>query len=282
MRKLRGRKLKRQKRFIILSLTILMVFFTTGYAAFSTKIKLNTKGNIKSNKLTLDPNGGILDVTSKRVTKGKAYGELPTPTREGYIFKGWNGKNLMNLNVLESLPSDTSFSNTTARTFMLGRYVNGLAYNNYYNPPAVINYAVTQDSISLTAKSGYGVGFPFLSSANKIYTISFDSNGTANRGYSLLYYNSDGNLISYNYTTTVPTHTTKTFTTPADTYYLVVDFNGSDADTNIVFTNIQLEEGTEATEWEPYFITSDTIVTQEGAHTLTAIWEEEPVEQTEP
>ena len=86
MRKLRGRKLKRQKQLVILSLIVLMVFFTTGYAAFSTTIRLNTKGNIKSNKLTLDPNGGILDVTSKRATKGKTYGELPTPTREGYIY----------------------------------------------------------------------------------------------------------------------------------------------------------------------------------------------------
>lgn len=47
MRKLRGKKLKKQKRLVILSLTILMIFFTTGYAAFSTKIKLNAKGNIK-------------------------------------------------------------------------------------------------------------------------------------------------------------------------------------------------------------------------------------------
>ena len=47
MRKLRGKKLKKQKRVIILSITILMIFFTTGYAAFSTKIRLNAKGNIK-------------------------------------------------------------------------------------------------------------------------------------------------------------------------------------------------------------------------------------------
>lgn len=47
MRKIRGRKLKKQKKLVILSLTISMILFTTGYAAFSTKIKINTKGNIK-------------------------------------------------------------------------------------------------------------------------------------------------------------------------------------------------------------------------------------------
>lgn len=31
----------------------------------------------------------VLDVTSKRVSYGCEYGELPTPTRRGYDFKGW-------------------------------------------------------------------------------------------------------------------------------------------------------------------------------------------------
>ena len=57
---------------------------------------------------------------------------------------------------------------------------------------------------------------------------------------------------------------------------------GTGGGTNAHIKSIQLEKGTEATDYEPYYITSDTIVTQEGEHTLTAIWEEEPVEQTEP
>lgn len=46
MRKTRGRKLKRQKKLILLSIILLMAILTTGYAAFSTKIRLNAKGNI--------------------------------------------------------------------------------------------------------------------------------------------------------------------------------------------------------------------------------------------
>ena len=34
---------------------------------------------------------------SKTVTYDSTYGTLPTPTREGYMFVGWNGKNLLNL-----------------------------------------------------------------------------------------------------------------------------------------------------------------------------------------
>ncbi len=47
MRKPRGIKLKRNKYIVIMSLITFMFLFTTGYAVFSTKIKLNAKGNIK-------------------------------------------------------------------------------------------------------------------------------------------------------------------------------------------------------------------------------------------
>ena len=40
----------------------------------------------------------------------------------------------------------------------------------------------------------------------------------------------------------------------------------------VKFSNIQLEEGSEATEYEPYYITSDTKVVQNKDHTLKAIW----------
>ena len=36
-----------------------------------------------------DPNGGSISTISKKVTYGEAYGTLPTPTRDGYTFKGW-------------------------------------------------------------------------------------------------------------------------------------------------------------------------------------------------
>ena len=44
-------------------------------------------------------------------------------------------------------------------------------------------------------------------------------------------------------------------------------------DSYIDITNIQLEEGSVATPYEPYYLTSSTKVTQTKDHTLTAIWE---------
>ena len=39
--------------------------------------------------VTFNPNGGTVDTKSKKVTIGKTYGTLPTPTRTGYDFDGW-------------------------------------------------------------------------------------------------------------------------------------------------------------------------------------------------
>ena len=38
-------------------------------------------------------NGGTVSPASKTVTVGKAYGELPTPVRSGYVFLGWVAPN---------------------------------------------------------------------------------------------------------------------------------------------------------------------------------------------
>lgn len=43
----------------------------------------------KSFSITFNPNGGVVETGSKIVNYDDAYGELPTPTYEGYEFKGW-------------------------------------------------------------------------------------------------------------------------------------------------------------------------------------------------
>ena len=84
-------------------------WYTT--ASGGTKIESTTKVNITSNRtlyahwtndskeytVTLKPNGGNVSPSTITVEYGSTYGELPTPTRRGYTFKGWyssshNGK----------------------------------------------------------------------------------------------------------------------------------------------------------------------------------------------
>ena len=44
---------------------------------------------LKSSIVTFDANEGVTDTSAKVVYFGQKYGELPTPTREYHIFKGW-------------------------------------------------------------------------------------------------------------------------------------------------------------------------------------------------
>ena len=212
----------------------------------------------------------------KNVTLGQPYGWLPIPERVGYTFKGWNGKNLINTVVNQSAPSSTTAAQTTSRTFIPGTYVIGLAYNNYYNPSAVTSNSISMDegSLNYTANGGYGIGYPLLVDANSEYTLSFEATTTNNGPYvSTLFYKENGEIISYENHVGAG-EVTYTFTTPADTYYLVVVFAVGSGTSTINLSNIQLEKGTTGTVYEPYYVTSSTNVTQNKNHTLTAIWEQ--------
>ena len=57
----------------------------------------------ESYTLTLDANGGSVSTTTKNVTYGSTYGDLPTPTRTGYTFNGWYNKRYSNTFSLSSL-----------------------------------------------------------------------------------------------------------------------------------------------------------------------------------
>ena len=41
--------------------------------------------------IAFDPKGGQCDVTKRQYVLGAPYGELPIPTKEGFVFKGWYG-----------------------------------------------------------------------------------------------------------------------------------------------------------------------------------------------
>ena len=197
---------------------------------------------------TFDANGGTIsteNTTSKLVKIGNIYGELPIPDeREGYIFKGWNGKNMFNEeSILMAIDGVTK-------------------ENGYY--------------VFLTNKAyqlyGHNKGFPISNFvADKQYTLSVK--GYLETGNLFLFqfqYNDetyDNVSINSNeeQTITITSNLNKTIEE------LIVRYNtGGIAH----IRNIQLERGEEATEYEPYYITSSTTVVQDKDHTLTAIWEE--------
>ncbi len=196
--------------------------------------------------VTFDPNGGTVSTTSKEVTIGQKYGSLPTPTREGYTFKGWNGKNMFNEEELLMAISGAEYEN--------GYYVftSANARASYGNGKEYPIYNFKENTRYTLSVYGYAAG---SGSQNLRFTNSY-TDGTSN--YKNFALRTDGKFV---YTST----SGKTISKITNSY--------NSSTTNYI-SHVQLEKGATATEWEPYYITTNTKVVQAKNHTLTAIWEE--------
>lgn len=74
-------------------------YTTSDYKNRYATVKISVRGEtVKGNNytVTFNADGGTTPIASKKVIVGQNYGNLPTPTKEGYTFLGWNGKNLFN------------------------------------------------------------------------------------------------------------------------------------------------------------------------------------------
>ena len=213
------------------------------------KTNLNQGGLIAKNTytVTFNPTIGQINQTSKQVTYNEPYGELPTPTREGYKFIGWRGKNLFTGLVkgvgLSSADGHQGTDNKMATSDYIpvdftneGYYLNGLSSNlrnfvAFYNENkefmgrtngVIVQNRYLVDNSSIT-NSATGVGGNISYIRITIYELDGYTTGTID---------------------------------------------------DIDNLNIQLEQGNIATSYEPYQeYTSDTIVTKRENHTLYAMWE---------
>ncbi len=75
-------------------------------------VTLTAQWDYHTYTVTLNPNGGEVSPTSIKVTYQSTYGSLPTPTRDGYVFKGWYTSATSGTQIL-STTRYTSTQNTT-------------------------------------------------------------------------------------------------------------------------------------------------------------------------
>ena len=222
------------------------------------QVNANQEENPMANQyaVTLDTNGGTLEgygnsgKVIKQVSYGGQYGELPTPTREGYTFKGWNGKNLLN----------TSDKKVTLRGLSLEARNNTLHVSgtNTYKEK---NYGLT--NFSSLPKFEIGKTYT-LSVSKQLKGLYVQVNYMSKEGKDTCLVTTAGKGTNV-CTCTVGENYDKT-----SSYFIGVYSSSESIDEE--FT-VQLEEGDTATPYEPYFITGDTLVTQTKNHKLTAIWE---------
>ena len=228
-----------------------------------------------------DSQGGSISTESMMVTAGRNYPSLPVPTREGYTFLGWNGKNLINDN------QNIRVGHFKSRTSNSIEKINGYNYIklNGANQTTIIDtsWAIMYDT-------------EMIFNNNRNYTLSLDirsnnclSSQLLNKELTGIRYNLDDIYSSTNKIVNLPQNLSFNnndswnrvsikITIPNDNNsgFFVIANDWPDLFGNncyLYIGKVQIEEGTVATEYEPYYITSDTNVVQEKDHTLKAIWE---------
>ncbi len=221
------------------------VYTPSEYKNLYATVKIAVKGETQDGSMytvTFDADGGNVPVSTKNVIVGNNYGILPTPTKEGYTFLGWNGKNMFNERDILMAIDGAVYEN--------GYYVfdSIKAYNIYrannqtlpiaFNDGKQYTYTITGHVDSPSTYFGFLHKNTSVIESNTLNKLNDETiNITSNVNYDV-----SGSFIS--------------FGTGNLTY----------------ISQIQLEEGETATEYEPYFVTSDVKVTQEKNHTLKAIW----------
>ena len=239
------------------------------------RIKANYEKNLTEEELTnlyekavsytvtFDANGGNVEYESKKVKYGENYGKLPIPTKEGYTFIGWNGKNMFNY--------------ATNKYWTLGTIKDTIDGSDGY----IRNINYGQSNIwPIFYEEADKKYIKFEN--NKIYTLSFDIWSDIETLFN--------NRTFFVNNSTITTHNLSNITTKKQrlkatiTYIENTNHSGGGGlihiypttsfDNNFYISNILVEEGTTATEYEPYYITMDTKVVQKRNHTLTAVWKE--------
>ncbi len=105
--------------------------------------------------VTFDANGGEVATASMQVEDGAAYGELPSPTREGYSFLGWytmasGGTKVQATDTVEG--DHTLYAQWKIKTFLV-RFDNQGGVNA--TSEKEVTYGATYGSLPVPTKAGY-------------------------------------------------------------------------------------------------------------------------------
>ncbi|MBQ8615388.1 MAG: InlB B-repeat-containing protein, partial [Clostridia bacterium] len=180
--------------------------------------------------VTFDPMAGKVSTTSKTVTYDSAYGELPTPTRDGYTFGGWYGKNLFDVN-------DTN--NNSYGTITEGGYLYEGWNCAYFN-----TYHVLQNYLGETVT----ISFDLVSSETKTFLVYQYQNNGIGISFPTVTVNATANVA----TRVVCTGVVKVLGTNSSYSKGQIIVYNSSATAQIYMKNIQFELGDVATSYAPY------------------------------
>ncbi len=124
-------------------------------AAVTEDLTLTARWTANTYTVTFNANGGTVATESKDVTFDAAYGELPTPTRTGYDFAGWQDKsgNKVTASTVFSTADDVTLTaQWTAKTFN----VTFDAGEGVSDPAAqTVTYGMAYGQLPTVSRDGY-------------------------------------------------------------------------------------------------------------------------------
>ncbi len=144
----------------------------------SDKITITTNDGttVKTYTITFDANGGEVGTSTKEVTENSTYGELPTPTRDGYNFLGWYTSETDG----DKIESETNVTITESQTlYARWEIPTGVLAILYLDPTDLSKECHASNSVSTTGtKSGCMKWYAYAEN-NDTYTMILDHNTTA-------------------------------------------------------------------------------------------------------
>lgn len=241
--------------------------------------------------VTFNPNGGSISQSSKAVTTGQKYGDLPMPSRSGYIFDGWytsanGGTQVTAATTVNLTGNQTLYArwklNCSNHTYNADTCTNcgaKLPYDNGFDASAAGTYQVSENTAYIRTGP---------------YQVK-DLVGTMNRGETLQVVGSVINSYNHTWMKTADgyyVHADKLTLyseTQAQSYYVILD-DGSVC-SRIIVTNGETYDHLPTPAKEGYTfdgwytaasggvrVTSTTTVNLTGNQTLYAHWtKEEPI-----
>ena len=237
--------------------------------------------------VTFDANGGTPATSSTNVTYGSTYGALPTPTRTGYTFDGWftaasGGTQVQPSTTVTITSAQTLYAQWTAKKYSLTMNPNGGTQNGSTSA------TVYADALTYGSSAWWGIGVPTRSG------YAFAGWFTAASG-GVMVYGADGKCVAGDYWTAEKRYCHDGDLAvyaqwTASTYTVTFDANGAGATVSpgSITVTYTAEYGSlpEPTWSDHAFdgwytaasggseVSSNTVVSVAGNHTLYAHWRE--------
>jgi len=212
--------------------------------------------------VTYDANGGSVTSTNKTITYDSMYGELATPTREGYTFEGWylGDTKVTSTTQVTTTENHTLVANWTANEYLVTYDANG---GNVTPENKTVIYDSEYGELAIPERTGYTFEGWYLENDKVIGTTQVQT--------------ADNHTLIANWT--------------ANTYKIILDKNSGEGQDQIVQTaydkttilplNIYTKSGytfigwsTEQNNTVEYFEQSDVTNISTGSDvTLYAVWQ---------